>query len=168
MSCTILLAVVSAALGQSTGPLPGDTWLVGDIGVSLDKQPKPRVNLGGAWAPFAKDAWGGLGEIEASALVFVTPAQKGNAGLQLWVGYGRPRPHLWLNFEAGLAIAFGWGKNNGEWVTGTMVWPPAQSGSVRVGFGPIAVRVMGFIVAGERPVLHGDHYSVVLEGLWHL
>ena len=155
------MKALALALALSlNGSTPGEIVIMGDAGITLSTVPKLRLSVGVEWLPFRDDSWGGLNEIGFGSNLFLTAASEGNAAWQFCVGYGRPNNGLWGNFEAGYAVVVGWTAGEIE------VFPYAPTASLRLGFGPIALRVLGFIVGGNRGVFHLDHYALTLEGMW--
>lgn len=159
----MILTSTLFAIVLGASPLPGELWAFGGGGVILNRPNRVRINTGVEWVPFAKDAWGGLNEVTSSVAVLCTPDHKGHAGLQVFLGYGRPKKALWVNFEAGLGTVMGWTPG-----AKTTVFPTTPLASLRTGFGPVVMRVTGFIIGGHAHVFHHDFYAVTLEGFFEL
>ncbi len=157
---TTLLTTVLLSSGIAGPPRLGEIYAAFDGGASLAERPSVRLSAGVLWLPFAEDAWAGLNEVGARGEVFFTAAADGNLAILFWVGYGRPRAQLWFGFDAGIGSVVGWhqGSERAEFLAA------APLAAVRIGYGPVGLRLTGFIT-NHGGAINNGYYTLTVEGL---
>lgn len=141
-------------------PLPGQLDVGGGPGIVLGPAPRLQLLAGAEWYPFAITSGGGLADTGCAAYTTVDAAATGAASLMLGVGFGRPRTSLWFSFQALGAVVVGWREARPK--VRAMVAPV---GSLRLGYGPLALRGLVFVSASPD-VLNQEHYRLSVELTW--